>query len=88
MALPFALEILFCRVCFVLFFPTGIIEVLRTSACKDGESSVNEHFDESVIFCQEIPFGELFSKILFKSSNESNNFRNSTKFENVFKVRF
>ena len=43
---------------------------LRMAACQDRESSVNDHFGELLIFCSTIPFGKLFSKIKFKSSDD------------------
>ena len=64
------------------------LEVLRTAACKNRESSVNDHFSRSLIFCPEIPFSELFSKNIFTSFSDSYFFGNLRKFENVVFVRF
>ena len=47
-----------------------ISDWLRMAACQDRESSVNDHFGELLIFCPTIPFGKLFSKIKFKSSDD------------------
>ena len=79
---------------------TGIAEVrvsvpfrltryyLRTAACKNRESSVNDHFSGSLIFCPEVPFSELFSKNIFTSFSDSYFFGNLRKFENAVFVRF
>ena len=61
---------------------------LRAAACKDRELAVNDQFGESLIFSPKIPFGELFSKIIFKSSSDFLILRDSQKFENAVKVRF
>ena len=61
---------------------------LRAAACKDRELAVNDQFGESLIFGPKIPFGELFSKIIFKSSSDFLILRDSQKFENAVKVRF
>ena len=63
-------------------------ENLRAAACKDRELAVNDQFGESLIFGPKIPFGELFSKIIFKSSSDFLILRDSQKFENAVKVRF
>ena len=38
--------------------------------CKDRESEVSDPFGESLIFCPKLALGRLFSKIIFKSSND------------------
>ena len=58
------------------------------AACKNRESSVNDHFSGSLIFCPEIPFGELFSKNIFTSFCDSYSFGNLRKFENAVFVLF
>ena len=58
------------------------------AACKNRESSVNDHFSGSLIFCPEIPFSELFSKNIFTSFSDSYFFGNLRKFENAVFVRF
>ena len=63
-------------------------KTLRAAACKDREFAVNDQFGESLIFCPKIPFGELFSKIIFKNSSDFLILRDSEKFENAVKVRF
>ena len=65
-----------------------ICRALRAAACKDRELAVNDQFGESLIFGPKIPFGQLFSKIIFKSSSDFLIFRDSQKFENAVKVRF
>ena len=37
---------------------------------KDRESVVSYRFGESLIFCLKLALGRLFSKIIFKSSND------------------
>ena len=61
---------------------------LRTAACKNRESSVNDHFSGSLIFCPETPFSELFSKTIFTSFSDSYSFGNLRKFENAVFVLF
>ena len=61
---------------------------LRAAACKDREFAVNDKFGESLIFGPKLPFGELFSKIIFKSSTDVFILRDSQKLENAVKVRF
>ena len=61
---------------------------LTAAACKDREFAVNDQFGESLIFGPKIPVGELFSKIIFKSSSDFLILRDSQKFENAVKVRF
>ena len=61
---------------------------LRTAARKNRESSVNDHFSGSLIFCPEIPFSELFSKNIFTSFSDSCFFGNLREFENAVFVRF
>ena len=73
--LYFCLALCFCK-------------TLRAAGCKDREFAVNDQFGESLIFGPKIPFGELFSKIIFKSSSDFLIFRDSQKFENAVKVRF
>ena len=67
---------------------TQTTEELRMAVCKSQESSVNDHFSGSLIFCPEIPFGELFSKKIFTSFSDSYFFGNLRKFENAVFVRF
>ena len=43
---------------------------LRVAVCKDRESAVSDPFGESLIFCPKLALGRLFSKIIFKSSND------------------
>ena len=64
------------------------MQSLRAAACKDRELAVNDQFGESLIFIPIIPFGELFSKIIFKSSSDFLILRDSQKFGNAIKVRF
>ena len=47
-------------------------EYLRAAASKAREFAVNDQFGESLIFGPKIPFGELFPKIIFKSSSDFN----------------
>ena len=61
---------------------------LRMTDSGDGERSVNDQFGESLIFCLKIPFGELFSKIIFKSPSDDFIFGKSRKLESAVKVRF
>ena len=56
------------------------------SAGKDQEFAVNDQFGVSLIFGPKIPFGELLSKIIFKSSSDFLILRDSQKF--AVKVRF
>ena len=58
------------------------------AACKNRESSVNDHFSGSLIFCSEIPFSELFSKNIFTSFSGSYFLGNVRKFQNAVFVRF
>ena len=69
--------------CFVFEFTCS-----RAAACKDREFAVNDQFGESLIFGPKIPFGELLSKIIFKSSSDFLTLRDSQKIENAVKVRF
>ena len=64
------------------------LNLLRTAACKNRESSVSDHFSGSPIFSPEIPFSELFSKKIFTSFSDSYFFGNLRKFENAVFVRF
>ena len=61
---------------------------LRAAACKDREFAVNDQFGESLIFDPKLPSGELFSKIIFKTSSDFLILRDSKKIENAVKVRF
>ena len=61
---------------------------LKTAACKDRELAVNDKFGESLILGPKISFGELFSKIIFKSSSDFLILRDLQKFENAVKVQF
>ena len=59
------------------------------AACKNRDSSVNDHSSGSLIFCPEIPFSELFSKNTFTSFSDSCFFfGNLRKFGNTVFVRF
>ena len=55
---------------------TGLSQILvdtwrlRVAVCKDRESAVSDPFGESLIFCPKLALGRLFSKIIFKSSND------------------
>ena len=40
------------------------------AVCKDRESAVTDPFGESLIFCLKLALSRLFSKIIFKSSND------------------
>ena len=62
--------------------------LLRVVACNDREFAFNDQFGESLIFGPKILFGELFSKIIFKSSSDLLILSESQKFENAVKVRF
>ena len=62
--------------------------MLRMAACKNRESSVNDHFRGSVIFCPEIPFSGLFSKNVFTGFSDSYFFANLRKFGNAIFVGF
>ena len=44
--------------------------LLRVAVCKDRESAVTDPFGESLIFCLKLALSRLFSKIIFKSSND------------------
>ena len=48
----------------------NILNVLRVAVFKDRESAVSDPFGESLIFCPKLALGRLFSKIIFKSSND------------------
>ena len=61
---------------------------LRAAACKDRELAVNDQFGESLIFGPKIPFGELFSKIIFKSSSDFLILRDSENFKKRSKCGF
>ena len=47
-----------------------LVQVLRVAVCKDRELAVSDPFGESLIFCPKLALGRLFSKIIFKSSND------------------
>ena len=57
-----------------------VLKLKTTAACKDREFAVNDQFGESLICGPKIPFGELFSKIIFKSSSDFLILRDSQKF--------
>ena len=65
-----------------------LIGQLRAADSKDLEWSVRDPFGESLIFCLKIPFGELYSKIIFKSSSDTFIFGTRRKFESAVKLRF
>ena len=45
-------------------------KTLRLAVCKDRESVVSDPFGESLIFFPKLALGRLFSKNIFKSSND------------------
>ena len=62
-------------------------ERLRVAVCKDRESAVSDPFGESLIFCPKLVFGRLFSKIIFKSSNDFVSLGNLRKIKSADKMR-
>ena len=62
-------------------------EVLRVAVCKDRESAVSDPFGESLIFCPKLALGRLFSKIIFKSSNDFVYLGNLAKIKSAVKMR-
>ena len=54
----------------VLLISKGTANGLRVAVCKDRESAVSDPFGESLIFCPKLALDRLFSKIIFKSSND------------------
>ena len=61
---------------------------LRVAVCKDQESAVSDLFGESLIFCPKLALGRLFSKIIFKNSNDFVYLGNLRKMKSAVKVRF
>ena len=62
-------------------------KLLRVAVCKDRESAVSDPFGESLIFCPKLALGRLFSKIIFKSSNDFVYLGNLRKIKSVVKMR-
>ena len=62
-------------------------EILRVAVCKDRESAVSDPFGESLIFCPKLALGRLFSKIIFKSSNDFVYLGNLGKIKSAVKMR-
>ena len=60
---------------------------LRVAVCKDRESAVSDPFGESLIFCPKLALGRLFSKIIFKSSNDFVYLGNLGKIKSAVKMR-
>ena len=60
--------------------------MLRVAVCKDRESAVSDPFDESLIFCPKLALGRLFSKIIFKSSNDFVYLGNLRKIKSAVKM--
>ena len=60
---------------------------LRVAVCKDRESAVSDPFGESLIFCPKLALGRLFSKIIFKSSNDFVYLGNLAKIKSAVKMR-
>ena len=54
---------------------------------KDRESVVSDPFGESLIFCLKLALGRLFSKIIFKSSNDFVYLGNMGKIKRAVKMR-
>ena len=57
------------------------------AVCKDRESAVSDPFGESLIFCPKLALGRLFSKIIFKSSNDFVYLGNLRKIKSAVKMR-
>ena len=66
---------------------TVILGALRVVVCKDRESAVSDPFGESLIFCPKLALGRLFSKIIFKSSNDFVYLGNLGKIKSAVKMR-
>ena len=47
-----------------------VIDDLRVAVCKDRESAVSDPLGESLVFCPKLAWCRLFSKPIFKSSND------------------
>ena len=60
---------------------------LRVAVCKDRESAVSDPFGESLIFCPKLALGRLFSKNIFKSSNDFVYLGNLRKIKSAVKMR-
>ena len=60
---------------------------LRVAVCKDRESAVSDPFGESLIVCPKLALGRLFSKIIFKSSNNFVYLGNLRTIKSAVKVR-
>ena len=60
------------------------------AVCKDQESdqeSVSDPFGESLIFYLKLALGRLFSKMIFKSSNDFVHLRNWGKIKGAIKMQ-
>ena len=57
------------------------------AVCKDRESAVTDPFGESLIFCLKLALSRLFSKIIFKSSNDFVYLGNLGKIKIAVKMR-
>ena len=64
-----------------------VSSALRVAVCKDRESVVSDPFGESLIFCPKVALGRLFSKIIFKSSNDFVYLGNLRKIKSAVKMR-
>ena len=60
---------------------------LRVAVCEDRESAVTDPFGESMIFCLKLALSRLFSKIIFKSSNDFVYLANLGKIKIAVKMR-
>ena len=60
---------------------------LGVTVCKDRESAVSDPFVESLIFGPKLALGRLFSKIIFKSSNDFVYLGNLRKIKSAVKMR-
>ena len=63
------------------------VSILRVAVCKDRESAVSDPFGESLIYCPKLALGRLFSKIIFKSSNDFVYLGNLGKIKSAVKMR-
>ena len=63
------------------------VDTSRVVVCKDRESVVSDPFGESPIFCLKLALSRLFSKIIFKSSNDFIYLGNLKKIKSAVKMR-
>ena len=57
------------------------------AVCKDQESAVSDPFAESLIFYLKLALGRLFSKMIFKSSNDFVYLGNLGKIKGAIKMQ-